>query len=93
VKLSNKADTRYGQGNYTQGAQFYDNVLAIDPNDSSALNGKGDALRGQRNYTHPYDKALAVNPEDTYALTGKGNALYYANDERISLRKDVHQLY
>ena len=49
-----------------------------------SLNGKGNALYSQGNYTQAiqyYDKALAVDPNDKDALNGKGDALYsLAND-------------
>ncbi len=60
------------------GSQYYDKSLAIDPNERSALNGKGDAFYRQGNYTiaiQYYDKVLAIYPNDTDALNGIGNAL------------------
>ena len=60
---NNKGFALYSLGNYTQPIQSFDNALAIDPNDTDALNGKGTALMGQGNYTQAiqyYDKALDV---------------------------------
>jgi len=63
---------------YERAIQSYDKALAIDPNDTYALNGKGNSLNGKGNYTQAiqsFDKALAINPKDSTALNGKGNAL------------------
>ena len=52
--------------------------LAIQPNDTYALTGKGTALGRLGNYTGAIlyiDKALAIDPHYVYALTGKGTAL------------------
>ena len=46
----NKADALYSQGNYTQAIQYYDRAFAVDPNDTYALNGKGNALDGIGRY-------------------------------------------
>ena len=81
----NKADALYSQGNYTQAIQYYDRAFAVDPNDTYALNGKGNALDGigstfynQGKYTQSiqyYNKALAINSTDSSALFGKQNAI------------------
>jgi tetratricopeptide (TPR) repeat protein len=80
--LFGKANALAILGNYTQAIQYYDKALAINPKESSALNGKGDALyslandtQGYENAIQYYDKALAIDPYDTNALNGKGNAL------------------
>jgi tetratricopeptide (TPR) repeat protein len=58
--------------------QYYDQALAIDPNNKYVLSNKGNALLYQGNYTQAiqyYDKALAIDPNYKDALNDKGNAL------------------
>ena len=65
-------------GNYTEAIAYFDKVLAINPNNSLALNNKGAALYGLGIYNESiayFDKALSVNPGYTTALYNKGAAL------------------
>jgi len=65
-------------GNYTDAVAYFDEVLAIDPNYTLALNNKGAALYGLGIYNESiayFDKVLSVNPYYTTALYNKGAAL------------------
>jgi len=65
-------------GNHTEAIEYYNKVLAIDPNDVATLDAKGVSLDYLGNYTGAieyYDRALAIDPNDVYALTNKGIAL------------------
>ena len=56
----------------------FDKSLAINPNNTDALNGKGVALAKLKNFDEAiasFDKALAINPNNTKALSEKGDAL------------------
>ena len=58
--------------------QYFDKALAMDPNDKTALNGKGFATAKLGNYTQAiqyFDKALAMDPSDKTALNGKDYAV------------------
>ncbi|MDQ3853877.1 MAG: tetratricopeptide repeat protein [Thermoproteota archaeon] len=58
--------------------EYYDRVLAIDPNHVGALNNKGIALfhLGRIEEAISYsDRALAIHPNLLDALTNKANAL------------------
>ena len=64
-------------GNYTGAIEYFDKVLAIDPNDVDALNSKGVALDSLGNYTEAieyFDKVLAIDPNDVDAIYNKGVA-------------------
>jgi Flp pilus assembly protein TadD len=39
-----QGDTALNEGNYEKAIQYYDKVLAIDPNDTEAVNSKGISL-------------------------------------------------
>ena len=52
--------------------------LQIDPNDTDALNGKGDTLYDLERYSEAityYDKVLQIDPNDIDALDMKNTAL------------------
>jgi tetratricopeptide (TPR) repeat protein len=65
-------------GKYNASIALFDKALAIDPNNTAALNGKGNALSSLGKYNASialFDKELAINSTDTHALYNKGNAL------------------
>jgi tetratricopeptide (TPR) repeat protein len=74
----------YEQGMYQQAIEYFDRVLAIEPNFLEALNYKGVALLDLRRHQEAieyYDRALAIDPNYLEALNNKGNAL--VGQERI----------
>jgi tetratricopeptide (TPR) repeat protein len=76
--LMTKARDIIQSGNYTEAMNYFDKALSIDPNNVSALNGKGAALSGLKNYTGSiqyYDKALDIDPNFVKALTNRGLVL------------------
>ncbi len=57
-----------------QALEYYDKLLAINPNDTIALNNKGVELTSQKKYEKAakcFDKVLELDPEDTAALHNK----------------------
>ena len=57
---------------------FFDKALAINPNNTAALNNKGLALAKLGNTNESivfFDKALEINPNDVYALNNKNSTL------------------
>jgi tetratricopeptide (TPR) repeat protein len=65
---------------------WYGKVLAVDPNDTFALYGKGLALFALGKYEEAitwYDKALAIDPNYSYAQNNKKEALSKLNDSTI----------
>jgi tetratricopeptide (TPR) repeat protein len=72
--LYHKGNALYALENYTGAVLYYDKALAIQPNDTYTLDGKGADLKKLGNYTGAvfyYNKALARDPKDTFALTNK----------------------
>ncbi len=77
--LRSKGYYAHQQGMNEQAIEYYDRVLAIDPNDVYALNGKGNSLTNLGRYQEAieyYDRVLAIDPNDVYALNGKGNNIF-----------------
>jgi tetratricopeptide (TPR) repeat protein len=65
-------------GEYNESIVYFDKALAIDPDNTSALNNKGLALAklGEYNESIAYfDKALAIDPTDAYSLNNKKSTL------------------
>jgi tetratricopeptide (TPR) repeat protein len=65
-------------GNYTGAIKYYDKALAIDPNDTYALDNKGidlDALGNHTGAIEYFDQVLFIDPHNVIALNGKGAAL------------------
>jgi tetratricopeptide (TPR) repeat protein len=67
-KLKEKGDALSEQGRYQEAIEYYDRVLAIDPNYVDALNNK-EAIEY-------YNRVLAMEPDNVNALYNKGNTLY-----------------
>jgi tetratricopeptide (TPR) repeat protein len=77
-RLNNKGTALFYLGNYTEAIKYFDQALAIQPNDANALGGKGKSLEHLGNYTEAikyFDQALAIQPNDVFALSGKGYTL------------------
>ena len=76
--LTSKGYALDNSGNYSGAVEYFDNVLAIEPNNVDALTGKGYALDNSGNYSGAVeylDNVLAIEPNNVDALTGKVNAL------------------
>ena len=84
--LSNKSTTseqllEIGESLYvevTEAIDYYNKVLALDPNNTGALYDKGlalDVLGLHRDAIPYYDKLLSVEPDNINALINKGSAL------------------
>ena len=61
-------------GNYDESIKAYDKAIEINPQNSIAWDGKGDALLNSKKYEEAikaFDKALEINPQDPLALEGK----------------------
>jgi tetratricopeptide (TPR) repeat protein len=77
-ELVSSDNSLYDIRNYTGVIEYYDKALAINPNDTNALNGKGltlDQLGKYKEAIAYFNKALAINPNDTNALYNKALAL------------------
>jgi protein O-GlcNAc transferase len=51
----------------------FDRALAIDPDDTDALNGRGNVLKEMRRFAEAlasYEKAVALDPDHAYAFSG-----------------------
>jgi tetratricopeptide (TPR) repeat protein len=76
--LVNKGNEFFNQGKYEEAIGYYDEALALKPENSEALFNKGTALcqLGKlREAISFFDKVLEINPQDWEALHNKGNAL------------------
>ena len=76
--LYNKGLSLSHLGNYTGAIEYFDRVLAVDPNDKDALYYKGEVLLALGNYTGAmlyFDRVLTIDPKDVAALDDKGLAL------------------
>jgi tetratricopeptide (TPR) repeat protein len=76
--LSGKGFTPYNKGIYTETMTYFDTALAIELNDSDALNDKGNDLSDLGHHTEAikyYDKALTIEPDHVNSLYNKGNSL------------------
>ena len=62
------------QGRYEEAIQFYDQALAINPDDKEGWNGKGDALDDLGKHEEAiicYDYVLRIHPDDsTWTMKG-----------------------
>lgn len=69
--------TSIGLGQYNESIEYYDKVLAIDPNYVLALVNIGIALNlGQYEEAIRYfDKVLAIDPNNVFALDNKRLAI------------------
>jgi hypothetical protein len=65
-------------GEYDESIAYFDKALAVDPDNTAALNNKGLALAKLGEYDESiayFDKALAVDPNDAYSLNNKKSTL------------------
>ena len=66
-------------GKYDEAINVFDKVLAIEPNNTGALNNKGLVLGSLGRYDEAivyFDKVLAIDPNNTNALDAKEFVLY-----------------
>ena len=72
------AESYFRNGNFTQAMQLYDDILAVDPDYSDAIGGKGAVFHRMGDFytaLEYYDKAIALNSTNPYFLSDKGIAL------------------
>jgi len=69
---------KYFSGLYSDALEYFDKVIAINPNNAVAWYNKGVALDELKRYDEAiiaYDKAIAINPNDAKAWFNKGVTL------------------
>jgi tetratricopeptide (TPR) repeat protein len=77
-QLLEKGESLYAQGNFTEAIQYYNQVLAVDLNNTAAIYDKGlalDVLGKHVDAIAHYNKLLSLQPENVNALVNKGGAL------------------
>jgi tetratricopeptide (TPR) repeat protein len=77
-QLLGKGESLYAQGNLTEAILYYNQVLAIDLNNTAAIYDKGlalDVLGKHEDAIAHYDKLLSLQPDNINALVNKGGAL------------------
>jgi tetratricopeptide (TPR) repeat protein len=77
-QLLGKGESLYAQGNLTEAILYYNQVLAIDLNNTAAIYDKGlalDVLGKHEDAIVHYDKLLSLQPDNINALVNKGGAL------------------
>jgi tetratricopeptide (TPR) repeat protein len=77
-QLLGKGESLYAQGNTTEAILFYNQVLAIDLNNTGAIYDKGlalDILGKHEDAIAHYDMLLSLQPDNINALVNKGGAL------------------
>ncbi len=73
-----RGNNAYQQGRYEEAIEYFDRVLAIDPNHIGALIIKGlafDRLARSEEAIEYFDRVLAIDPNHIGALLSKGLAL------------------
>lgn len=76
------------QGDHVLMQQRYERILAANPNDVRALNGKATALSWRGNYfaaIETYRKALEREPENIESLVGIGYAFSWSGDHAYAI--------
>ena len=51
-----KAESLYNMGKYNEAIKYYDKVLAINPNDTEALNNEAKSIDNFRSYGHQHEE-------------------------------------
>jgi tetratricopeptide (TPR) repeat protein len=77
--------------NSDKSIKTYDKAIEINPHDSKALDGKGNALYKLNKYDEAiksYDKAIEINPQNSDAWSNKGAVLVYLESvaKKIGIR-------
>jgi tetratricopeptide (TPR) repeat protein len=73
-----KGESLYAKGNLAEAIQYYNQVLAIQPNSTGAIYDKGlalDVLGKHEDAIAHYDLLLSIQPDNINALLNKGGAL------------------
>ena len=76
------------QGDLVLMQQRYERILASNPDDVRALNGKATAQAWRGNYfaaIETYQKALSLEPENIESLVGAGYAFSWAGDHAYAV--------
>jgi tetratricopeptide (TPR) repeat protein len=76
--LIKKGRTMIRHNKYVEAVNSFDKALAIDPKNTKALNGKGDALRHLQRYddaNYVFDRAIAIDATVADVLKNKGLVL------------------
>lgn len=76
--LIEQGNIAYDLGRSEEAMQYFDQALAIDPDNVDALVNKGLALEDldrTEEAIQYYDRAIAIDPEDTETLNNKDSAL------------------
>ena len=69
----------YESGNFEKAVEYYDKIIAINPQDDAAWNNKGsvlDDLDQKDEAIKCYDRAIEINPQDDAAWNNKGTVLF-----------------
>jgi len=77
-QLLGKGESPYVNGNLTDAIRYYNEVLAVEPNNTGAIYDKGlalDVLGKHEDAIVHYDILLSVQPDNINALVNKGGAL------------------
>jgi tetratricopeptide (TPR) repeat protein len=77
-QLLERGESLYAQGDLEDAIRYYNEVLAIEPNNTGAIYDKGlalDVLGKHEDAIVHYDMLLSVQPDNINALVNKGAAL------------------
>jgi tetratricopeptide (TPR) repeat protein len=77
-ELLKSGETLYAEGDLANAIRYYNEVLAIEPNNTGAIYDKGlalDVLGKHEDAIIHYDMLLSVQPDNINALVNKGAAL------------------
>jgi len=78
IKLEENAIKMIQESNFERALEYLDQILAIEPTNTNALNNKGGVLIELENFTAAidhYDHVLKINEKNTEALNNKAIAL------------------
>ena len=77
-ELLKSGETLYAEGDHANAIRYYNEVLAIEPNNTAAIYDKGlalDVLGKHEDAIIHYDMLLSIQPDNINALVNKGGAL------------------
>jgi tetratricopeptide (TPR) repeat protein len=73
-----EGNSHYKANRFTEALIAFEEALRLDPNDATAYNGKGKALRRLNRYEEAlvtFEQAIRLNPHYPKAYCGKGDSL------------------